>query len=131
MLSNEKRHLFLELEIYMSRIDGDFSDEEKMIIDTHCIEMHIDNNDYECEFPLDIVLSKISSEFTTKEKHIAFLELVATVLADNAFHKSEQILIDRLSDLFSISDTEVKTSIDLIKKMKEAYEGCADFVKED
>ena len=25
MLDNEKKHLFLELEIYMSKIDGDFS----------------------------------------------------------------------------------------------------------
>ncbi len=70
----------------MSRTDGNFSDEEKAIIDTHCIEMHIDNNSYECELPLEGVLSKISSEFSEQEKRIVFLELAATVLADKVYH---------------------------------------------
>ncbi len=50
-LGLEQKHMFLDLELYLSRIDGEFSDEEKQIIDAHCMEMHIDNNQYECELP--------------------------------------------------------------------------------
>lgn len=129
MLSNEKKHLFLELETYMSKIDGDFSDEEKTIIDTHCMEMHIDNNNYECELPLDSVMSKISNECSKQEKHILFLELVATVLADNVYHESEKKLIDRLADILEISEEETNLVFTLIKNLKDAYEGFAKFIK--
>lgn len=128
MLSNEKKHLFLDLEIYMSKIDSDFSDEEKAIIDTHCIEMHIDNNNYECELPLDVVLSKISDEFCELEKRIVFLELAATVLADNVYHTSERALLNRMADILRISEDEVSVVFDLINKMKDAYEGCSKFM---
>ena len=83
MLNNEKKHLFLNLEIYLSSIDGDFSDEEKKIIDVHCIEMHIDNNNYEADMPLDEVLKKLKETLTHSEYRIVFLELAATIMADD------------------------------------------------
>lgn len=129
LLSNEKKHLFLELEIYMSKTDGDFSDEEKAIIDAHCIEMHIDNNSYECELPLEGVLSKISSEFSEQEKRIVFLELAATVLADKVYHTTEKILISKWADILKISEDESNVVITLIKSLKDAYEGCAKFIE--
>lgn len=128
-LSNEKKHLFLDLEIYLSKVDGDFSDEERQIIDAHCIEMHIDNNNYECEFPLDTVISKLSNECSKQEKHIIFLELAAMVWADNVFHDNEKQLINRLAETLKISDDRVKSAFALIKQLKETYSGCAEFIK--
>ena len=129
LLSNDKKHLFLDLEIHMSKTDGDFSVEEKAIIDTHCIEMHIDNNSYECELPLEEVLSKISDEFTEQEKRIVFLELTATVLADNVYHTTEKVLVSKLADILRISEDESDVVLTLIKNLKDAYEGCAKFIK--
>ena len=83
MLDNEKRHLFLDLELYISKIDGDFSEQEKRVIDTHCIEMHIDNNNYESETSYDEMMSRLSETFSKQEKRIVFIELLATVLADD------------------------------------------------
>lgn len=90
MLNNEKKHLFLNLEIYLSRIDGDFSVEEKRIIDVHCIEMHIDNNNYEADMSLDDVFHKLKETLTHTECKIVYLELVATILADDEYHKEEE-----------------------------------------
>lgn len=129
ILDNSKKHLFLDLELYLANIDSDFSDEEKKIIDTHCLEMHIDNNGYQSEEKLDVVLSRIDAECSKKEKRVIYLELIATVVADNVFHEKERELIERLSDLMGISPDESADIINVIQSMKDNYKKCAEFVK--
>lgn len=129
MLSNEKKHLFLNLEIYMSKIDGDFSDGEKQIIDVHCMEMHIDNNNYEADMPQDEVLRQLKETLTYNERRIVFLELVATIMADDVYDEKEEKLSSRLADLFEIDDEGVKEAFSIIKDMKSVYERCSDYIK--
>lgn len=92
MLSSEQKHMFLDLELSIARVDGNFSDSEKKIVDAHCIEMRIDNNGYEPELSQDELFGKVRSSFDEKEKHIIFLELVATILADEVYHQEEKEL---------------------------------------
>ena len=127
-LSNEKRHLFLDLEIYLSKTDGEFDDSEKRIIDTHCKEMHIDNNGYECELPLDQVFQNIHEKCTTEEKHIIFIELLAVVMADNVYHESEKVIVNRLAEVLDIGEKEIEYAFQAVNKMREAYEEFAHFV---
>lgn len=129
MLSNEKKHLFLNLEIYMSKVDGAFSDEEKQIIDAHCMEMHIDNNNYEAEMPQDEVLKQLKEKLTHKEQRIVFLEIIATILADNEYHATEETLISRMANLLGIDDEGIEDAISIIKDMKNVYKRCADYIK--
>ncbi len=63
--------MYLDLELYLSKVDGEFNELEKQIIDTHCIEMHIDSNKYQCELSLDEVFRKLE-ECTLEEKYIIF-----------------------------------------------------------
>ena len=129
MLNNEKRHLFLNMELYMSMVDGEFSDGEKAIIDAHCMEMHIDNNNYEVDMPQDEVLSQLKKTLTREERRIVFLELVATIMADNTYHEEEEKLAKRLSELFEIDDDGVKEAFSIISNMKCVYKRCADYIK--
>ncbi len=127
-LNSDKKHMFLDLELYISKTDGDFSESEKQIIDVHCMEMHIDNNNYECELPFDELLRKLKEDCTVEEKHIIFIELLAVVMADNVYHESEKKIIDRLSEMLDIKENEVKKAFDAVNKMREAYEEFAHFV---
>ena len=129
MLNSEKRHLFLNLEIYMSQIDGDFSDEEKTIIDAHCIEMHIDNNGYEPDMKRDDVLKQLQDTLTTQEKKIVFFELVAVILADNVYHEAEKEMVNKLATLLNVSDKDVADAFSIINDMKNVYERCARYIK--
>lgn len=129
MLDTKKKHLFLDLELYMAKIDGDFSIHEKEIIDAHCLEMRIDNNGYVPEIPLDNVITELKNTLTIQEKHIVFLELVATILADNVYHENEEALIEKLETVFEISDNEKETAFSIMSDMKKAYERCAAFIK--
>ena len=129
MLSNEKKHLFLNLEIYMSKIDGEFTNAEKMIIDAHCMEMHIDNNNYEADMSQDEVLRNLQESLTDEERRIVFLELVATVMADDVYHEAEEKLINRFAELLEIDENGVNEAFSIIKDMKAVYERCAKYIK--
>lgn len=130
VLSNDKKHLFLDLELYMSKVDGEFSEEEKQIIDTHCLEMRIDNNNYENEYSIDELFCTLKNSLTVQEAHIFFLELAATVLADNAYHVAEKKLLNQFASVLSIPENEVEEAILLIKRIKCVYEDCANYIKE-
>lgn len=127
VLDLETKHLFLDLELYISKTDGEFNDLEKQIIDTHCIEMHIDNNNYQCELPLSVVYEKLG-KCTEEEKRIIFIEMLAVVLADKVYHQSEKILVDRLANVLKIKDEDVKKAFVAVEEMKEAYVKFSNFV---
>lgn len=127
VLDLETKHLFLDLELYISKTDGEFNDLEKQIIDTHCIEMHIDNNNYQCELPLSVVYEKLE-KCTEEEKRIIFIELLAVVLADKVYHQSEKILVDRLANVLRIKDEDVKKAFAAVEEMKEVYVKFSNFV---
>ena len=128
LLDFEKKQLFLELETYMAKIDGEFTDDEKTIIDIHCNEMKIDNNDYICKLDLDTVIDEIKTKFSAKEKKIVFLELAVTVLADGVYTDSEKELISKLSTILDIKKSDIDEALDIAEKLKMEYERCAAFV---
>lgn len=130
LLSLEHKHVFLDLEIYMSQIDGTFSEEEKAIINVHCMEMHIDNNDFQCELPLEEVLEIIDKDYSSKEKRIAFIELLATVMADNVYHDKEKELVGKLAELFAIDTKEVEVAFSIISDLKIVYSKFSSFIQE-
>lgn len=127
VLDLETKYLFLDLELYISKTDGEFNDLEKQIIDTHCIEMHIDNNNYQCELPRSVVYEKLG-KCTEEEKRIIFIEMLAVVLADKVYHQSEKILVDRLANILKIKDEDVKKAFAAVEEMKEAYVKFSNFV---
>ncbi len=129
MLSTEKKYLFRDLELIMSNVDGDFSPEEKNIIDAHCIEMHIDNNNYEIDTRQDEVLNQLQESLTEQERSIFFLELVGTVMADDVYHDSEKELIGKLAQILQVSEAKVNEAFTIITEMKSVYAKCAAYIK--
>ena len=128
LLDFEKKQLFLELETYMAKIDGEFTDDEKTVIDIHCNEMKIDNNDYICKLDLDTAIDEIKTKFSVKEKKIIFLELEFIVLADGVYTDSEKELISKLSSILDIKKSDIDEALDIAEKLKMEYERCAAFV---
>ena len=113
----------------MVNADEDFSNEEKMIIDAHCMEMHIDNNQYEPHLPLDEVLKRIKDNFSAREKHIVFLELAGAILADGILHEGEQKLVSLLKECLELSQDEIDRAYLIMSEMKSVYEKCAKYVR--
>lgn len=97
--SNEKK-AFLLLAHHIARSDGDFSENEKNIISTYCLEMQISDADYdEDSFDLDDIMG----EFQNKEhQKIVMLEIMALVYSDG-LKTEEKDIINILANKFNIS----------------------------
>lgn len=131
LLDDEKKELFLNLEIHISRTDGEFGDDEKMIIDTHCMEMGIDNHNYESWINYDSVISTLSEQCNKLEKRIIFFELAAVVLADGVYHDNEKTMLYELGKYFDINNDKVDGLIDTLIGLRRIYAECVAFVEGD
>lgn len=128
-LDIEKKYLFRELSIHIAKIDGDFSDLEKMVIDAHCLEMKVDNNGYKSELDFDRVLLRIKETFDINELRMIYLEIVAVVLADNIVKKDEKTILRKISNEFGISIESENEAINILKTLKTVYEKMSSFVE--
>ncbi len=128
MLSDTNKRLFLNLEIYLSKVDSDFSENERIIIDAHCMEMHIDNNNYEADMSQSEIFEGLKA-LTKQESKIVFLELVGTIMADNVYHVEEKALVNKLAEALKLEENDISLVFSIITDMKNVYERCAEYVK--
>lgn len=128
MLSDTNKRLFLNLEIYLSKVDSDFSENERIIIDAHCMEMHIDNNNYEADMSQSEIFEGLKA-LTKQESKIVFLELVGTIMADNVYHVEERALVNKLAEALKLEENDISLVFSIITDMKNIYERCAEYIK--
>lgn len=119
--SIEKKYLFRELSIYAAKADDEFLNDEKSIIDAHCVEMRIDNNGYENDLPYDEVLNRIVNSFTTQELRMAYLEILSVLLADDVISDMEKLFIEDISAHFGMDDNELEEAKQALSMLKNAY----------
>lgn len=128
LLSYEHKHVFRELEIYLALSDEGLDEKEKNIIKAHCLEMHIDHNDYKCEMPIELIKDIIRNEFTEIEKRAAFIEVIAVIMADGLYHDKEKELMLSLRTDFGISKEQEEWIIGLIELYNSFFEKSSEFV---
>ena len=100
-LENEEKVAFLELAHHIARSDRNFTNREKEIIATYCLEMQIDDIIYTEEtYNLDTTLSKFSNNPNQK---IILLEVMALIYSDNILHKEEKKILDVMISKFDLN----------------------------
>ena len=100
-LDPEEKNAFLALAHHVAKSDAEFSSEERAVIVRYCMEMQVDDIDYdEDEFDLDLILSRFGSD---SHRNIVLLELTALVYADGRLAAQEQRLLDRLVEHFDMN----------------------------
>jgi uncharacterized tellurite resistance protein B-like protein len=100
-LEKEEKIAFLELAHYVARSDSDFSISEEDIINNYCVEMQIENIDFNVEkFDLYNTLGKINAE---RSKKIVLLEIMALIYSDNFLHEEERKVLEKILEEFNLS----------------------------
>lgn len=100
-LSIEEKDAFLWLAHYTSRADGDFVKSEELIIAKYCMEMQMDDIEYnKSEFNLEEILGRFGSESHQK---IVLLELMALIYADNELVREEQELLNQIVNQWELN----------------------------
>ena len=99
-LKKKEKVAFLELAHHIARSDNDFSEAQKSIIGKYCMEMQIDDIEYnENKFNLDKTLKKIKNKSSQK---IALLEVMTLVYSDDFLHDEEKKVLDKMTKTFKL-----------------------------
>ena len=100
-LEKEEKIAFLELAHYVARSDNDFSLSQKDIINNYCIEMQIENIEFNVnKFDIYNTLGKI----TNKKSHkIVLLEIMALIYSDNFLHEEERKVLEKILEEFNLN----------------------------
>lgn len=100
-LENNEKIAFLTLAHHIARSDGDFSESERNVISTYCLEMQIEDIHYEEQnFNLNEILEKINNKENQK---IVLLEIMALIYSDG-LHEEEQKILNTIIEKFNISE---------------------------
>jgi tellurite resistance protein len=101
-LEENEKVAFLTLAYHIARSDGDFSENEQNIIATYCMEMQIQDINYNKD---NFDLNSVLLEFRSKEhQKILLIEIMALIYSDG-LHDEEQKILDQICDQFVISNT--------------------------
>jgi len=100
-LNTEEKVAFLELAHHVARSDGDFADEEQLIISKYCMEMQIDDIKYdEDSFDIYTTLGKIKNRDSRK---VVLLEIMALIYSDDFLHEEERVVLEKILEEFDLS----------------------------
>lgn len=100
-LSLAEKEAFLLLSHHIARIDLNFCDKEQSLINKYCMEMQMDDVEYEFEtFDLAATLSVFTQE---SHKKIALLEIMALVYSDGDLHAAEEQIINQMVEHFELN----------------------------
>lgn len=102
LLNGEKKELFLNLACRISAADGNFSDEEKAMIDGYCKEMQT-TFDYEQNLKtVEEIISKMKAICSMTEKKIIVFEAMGLVMVDGKFDISEKKIVADMNAAFAL-----------------------------
>lgn len=100
-LEENEKIAFLKLSHVIAHSDGNFCDNEKIIIGSYCNEMGITD----IVFNKNETINNISNEFKSiQSQKIAILELMSIINANGEFKKEEKYIIDTLVNKFNIDE---------------------------
>jgi uncharacterized tellurite resistance protein B-like protein len=128
-LKTEEKFAFLHLAQYVAKLDGEYGPKEREIIEEYCMEMGIENVELSQEhFILEETLETFSSP---KSRRIALLGLMVLVHIDDKFGIYEHKSIDKIAQIFDVSEKELHLFSMWGKAGSALYEQALVFTEED
>jgi len=100
-LTMEEKKIFLKLAHHVAYIDGEFSPKERAIIDKYCMEMQIDDVEYDRNsYDLESDLKVFRRD---SHKKIVLLEVMALVYSDDVLHHAEENILHEITKIFDLN----------------------------
>lgn len=120
LLHSDEKVAFLEIAHHFAWSNNDFSDAQKAVIETYCLEMQIDDIKYDdSSFNLKATLAKFQEKAHQK---IVLLETMALAMADNittleSLHIGEKEVLETMIKEFGLSNELAVIYADWTKAM--------------
>jgi len=99
--SLEEKKSFLHLAHHIAHVDGEFSEKEQVIIDKYCMEMQMDDVEFDQDsFVLNECLASFEKD---SHKKVVLLEIMALIFSDGEFHQSEEHVVNQMVKEFQLN----------------------------
>lgn len=92
ILNDEQKNLFLNIAKKLASTDGDFSEDERQVIDGYCHEMSV-SVVKKLDIAKEDMIERLGSISNTIEKKIIVFEFAGLVMVDSNFDESERVLL--------------------------------------
>ena len=102
-LDEQKKRIFLDIAHERVQVDGEFSYDEKVIIQAYCQEMNIVDYEYH-KRSRDEIVGDIKKYLTQEDVKIILFELIGLCLADGNYDKSEKEFINNLCSELNVEN---------------------------
>ncbi|BCZ19954.1 hypothetical protein NHP190012_15960 [Helicobacter sp. NHP19-012] len=119
-LNAEEKKAFLQIAHHFAWSNDDFSDAQKEVIATYCLEMQIEDIDYKADqFDLKATLGVFKQK---EHQKIVLLETMALAMADRlthleALHEGERAVLDTMIQSFGLKPNLARIYADWTKAM--------------
>ena len=115
MLNEKQKENFMELAYQMAFIDNNFSEKEKIMIESYCEEMHISVPEAIREESVDEIIESMRRECTVVEKKIVIFEILGLALMDGNYDDAEKMLIEKITKAFELEGAFLRESEKVLK----------------
>ena len=116
LLNENEKIYFLGLAYNIATIDGNYSNEEKAMINGYCQEMQVEFNEKTMINSNDFFITKINSSSDNKVKRIILFELIGLAMSDNNYDEIEKEMVLDLSNSFEIESSYLDKCEDALIK---------------
>lgn len=104
MLNEKQKQLFLGVAYFLTKIDGDYSIEEKRMIDSYCYEMQMDFNSQIMNKPIEDIINEMQMACGERERRIIIFEMVGLAMSDCNYGEEERKFISALMEKFGLKE---------------------------
>lgn len=101
-LTESQKHLFLGLAYHIASADGDYSDDEKLMMESYCAEMNIAFDPNNLSTQPDEIIAKIKAECGERARKIMIFELIGLAMVDHNYDDAERVIINTAMDKLGI-----------------------------
>ncbi len=102
LLKENEKELFIGLAYDLASADGDYSDDEKTLINSYCQEMQIIFDKNNVVSPAVNIINEIAEKTGDQVKKIIVFELIGLAMVDGNYNENERMLINQIQEKFKI-----------------------------
>ncbi len=114
LLNENQKKLFLGLAYNLASMDGDYSEQEKQMIDSYCMEMHIEFNDSIVDKEVNNIVNEMNETCNEQLKRVIIFESIGLAMSDGKYDEKEKDFIVMMTKTFGIDSNFVEHSEKLL-----------------
>ncbi len=119
LMNEEEKNKFLELVYKISKIDGEYAQEEEELINSYKNELGLEV--IEDTEPINTLISYFGNK--PKElKRIVVFEIYGMILADDKIEKNEEQVLNEIRKEFNFEEGELEDILSLVKRLQNVYD---------